>query len=109
LEHAEGIVVIGADELGVVVDDRAVIGGDAIAFVADGGQDVAEVVGQFKELVAARKGNTIAGSGEGVVHCRVEVGGGDGSLPDAQAAAAINVELLLGGFVVFPIGTLQVH
>ena len=60
------------------------------------------MVGQFKELVAARKGNTIAGSGEGVVDRRVEVGGGNGPLPNAQAAAAVYVRLLLGSFVVFP-------
>ncbi len=44
LQGPKGIVIIGGDEFGVEVYNGAVVCGDAIAFVADGSQDVTEMI-----------------------------------------------------------------
>jgi len=84
-------------EIGDIVRHGTVVGGDAVAFVADRGQDIAEMVGQFKELVSPCKYNTIYGS-EWWQWAGCNCGGAfdiHGSTQQAKAAASVNMQFRL--------------
>ncbi|MEZ4830187.1 MAG: hypothetical protein R3C61_28470 [Bacteroidia bacterium] len=55
-QHAEGVIVIHPPYIGGVAADRFLVRGELQFAVADGGEDVAEVIGEFVAFLPTGEG-----------------------------------------------------